>query len=274
MPPLATQIWSITMNLNGKTAIITAGASGIGRVIAERYTELGASVCLCDVDAQAMEDVKKALPDALVVKADVSSSREIAALYDAFLKKHARLDILVNNAGVSGPTKPVEEVTDEEWDQTMAVNVTGQFYMVRQAVPLFKQAGGGCIINLSSVAGRVGMPLRAPYSTSKYAVRGLTDVLAVELGEINVRVNAILPGLVDGPRGQRVMREQAEKRGMTLEEFMPYFLHNISMHTAVSMKEIADMAAFLASDLAPHVSGQSISVDGNFETYRGPKMAS
>ena len=118
------------------------------------------------------------------------------------------------------------------------------------------------------------MPLRAPYSTSKYAVRGLTDVLAVELGEINVRVNAILPGLVDGPRGQRVMREQAEKRGMTLEEFMPYVLHNISMHTAIGMKEIADMAAFLASDLAPHISGQSISVDGNFETYRGPKMAS
>lgn len=262
------------MNLNGKTAIITAGASGIGRVIAERYTELGADVCLCDVDDKAMEDVKKALPRALVVKGDVSRSSDVAALYDTFLGKHSRLDILVNNAGISGPTKPVEAVTDEEWDRTMGVNVTGQFYMVRKAVPLFKQAGGGCIINLSSVAGRVGMPMRSPYSTSKYAVRGLTDVLAVELGEINVRVNAILPGLVDGPRGQRVMREQAEARGMTLEAFMPFFLHNISMHTAVSMKEIADMAAFLASDLAPHISGQSISVDGNFETYRGPKFVS
>lgn len=116
------------------------------------------------------------------------------------------------------------------------------------------------------------MPLRAPYSTSKYAVRGLTDVLAVELGEINVRVNAILPGLVDGPRGQRVTREQAEARGMTFEEFRPFLLHNISMHTDIKMKEVADMAAFLASDLAPHVTGQSISVDGNFETYRGPKF--
>jgi NAD(P)-dependent dehydrogenase (short-subunit alcohol dehydrogenase family) len=167
----------------------------------------------------------------------------------------------------------VEEITDEEWDQTMAVNVSGQFYMVRKAVPLFKQAGGGCIINLSSVAGRLGMPLRAPYSASKYAVRGLTDVLAVELGEIGVRVNAILPGLVDGPRGQRVMREQAEARGMTLEQWMPYFLHNISMHTAIDMKEIADMAVFLASDLAPHISGQSISVCGNFESYRAPRIA-
>ena len=91
------------------------------------------------------------------------------------------------------------------------------------------------------------------------------------LGEIGVRVNAILPGLVDGPRGQRVMREQAEQRGMTLEEWMPFFLHNISMHTAIDMKEIADVAVFLASDLAPHISGQSISVCGNFESYRGPR---
>jgi len=260
------------MNLNGKTAIITAGASGIGRVIAERYTELGASVCLCDVDDAALADVRKALPQAIAIKADVSNSKDVAALYVAFLARHSRLDIVVNNAGISGPTKAVETITDDEWDETMAVNVTGMFYMVRKAVPLFKQAGGGCIINLSSVAGRIGMPLRAPYSTSKYAVRGLTDVLAVELGEFNVRVNAILPGLVDGPRGQRVTREQAEARGMTFEEFRPFLLHNISMHTDIKMKEVADMAAFLASDLAPHVTGQSISVDGNFETYRGPKF--
>lgn len=262
------------MDLRGKTAIITAGASGIGRVTAERFVELGASVCVCDVADGALAEISEILPSVLAVKADVSSSADVAALYEAFLTKHSRLDVLVNNAGISGPTKPVEQVTDEEWNETMAVNVTGQFYMVRKAVPLFRQAGRGCVINLSSVAGRVGMPMRSPYSTSKYAVRGLTDVLAIELGEINVRVNAILPGLVDGPRGQRVMREQAEARGMTLEEFMPFFLHNISMHTAVSMKEIADMAAFLASDLALHISGQSISVCGNFESYRGPKTVS
>ncbi|OHV62664.1 3-oxoacyl-[acyl-carrier-protein] reductase [Mesorhizobium sp. LCM 4577] len=261
------------MNLSGKTAIITAGASGIGRVIAHRFVEQGAQVCLCDIADDALAAVTRELPSAIVLKADVSKSSDVAALYDAFLARHSRLDILVNNAGISGPTKRVEDITDEEWNETMAVNVSGQFYMVRKAVPLFRQAGGGCVINLSSVAGRLGMPLRAPYSTSKYAVRGLTDVLAVELGEIGVRVNAILPGLVDGPRGQRVMREQAEKRGMTLEEWMPFFLHNISMHTMIDMKEIADVAVFLASDLAPHISGQSISVCGNFESYRGPKTA-
>lgn len=260
------------MDLSGKTAIITAGASGIGRVIAKRFVEAGAEICVCDIVDETLDALRAELPSALVVKADVSRSTDVAALYDAFLARYDRLDILVNNAGISGPTKPVEQITDEEWNETMAVNVTGQFYMVRKAVPLFRQAGGGCVINLSSVAGRMGMPLRAPYSTSKYAVRGLTDVLAVELGELNVRVNAILPGLVDGPRGQRVMREQAAARGMTLEEYMPFFLHNVSMHAMIDMKEIADMALFLASDLAPHISGQSISVCGNFESYRGPRI--
>lgn len=260
------------MDLSGKTAIITAGASGIGRVIAKRFVEAGAEICVCDIVDETLDALRAELPSALVVKADVSRSTDVAALYDAFLARYDRLDILVNNAGISGPTKPVEQITDEEWNETMAVNVTGQFYMVRKAVPLFRQAGGGSVINLSSVAGRMGMPLRAPYSTSKYAVRGLTDVLAVELGELNVRVNAILPGLVDGPRGQRVMREQAAARGMTLEEYMPFFLHNVSMHAMIDMKEIADMALFLASDLAPHISGQSISVCGNFESYRGPRI--
>lgn len=260
------------MDLSGKTAIITAGASGIGRVIAKRFVEAGAEICVCDIVDEALDALRAELPSALVVKADVSRSTDVAALYDAFLARYDRLDILVNNAGISGPTKPVEQITDEEWNETMAVNVTGQFYMVRKAVPLFRKGGGGCVINLSSVAGRMGMPLRAPYSTSKYAVRGLTDVLAVELGELNVRVNAILPGLVDGPRGQRVMREQAAARGMTLEEYMPFFLHNVSMHAMIDMKEIADMALFLASDLAPHISGQSISVCGNFESYRGPRI--
>jgi NAD(P)-dependent dehydrogenase (short-subunit alcohol dehydrogenase family) len=258
------------MNLKGKTAIITAGAAGIGRVIAERFINLGAQVCICDISDTALADARLALPSALVVKADISKSDDVAALYETFLERHRSLDILVNNAGVSGPTKPVEDVTDDEWAFTMAVNVTGQFYMVRKAVPLFRAAGSGCVINLSSVAGRVGMPLRSAYTTSKYAVRGFTDVLAIELGEIGVRVNAILPGLVNGPRADRVMAEQAAANGMTLEAYMPFLLHNMSMHSHIEMVEIADMAAFLASDLAPHISGQSISVCGNFESYRAP----
>lgn len=260
----------MTLTLTDKTAIITAGAGGIGLAIARRFADLGARLCLCDISEQALDEARAALPEALVIQADVSRSDDIAALYEAFGARHDRLDILVNNAGISGPTKPVEEITDDEWARTLGVNITAMFYATRAAVPLFRAAGAGCVINMSSVAGRVGMPLRLPYSVSKYAVRGLTETLAVELGEIGVRVNSILPGLVNGPRGRRIIAEQASARGMSPEAYAQMFLHNISMHSMVEMDEIADMAAFLASDLAPHISGQSISVCGNFESYRAP----
>ena len=258
------------LGLTGKRVLVTAGANGIGRVIAERFAAEGARVAVCDVGDAVLADCAAKMPGMLVTKADVANSADVARLFAAIETSFGGLDVLVNNAGISGPTKRVEDVTDAEWDRTMAVNVTGQFYAVRAAVPLFRRQGGGAIINLSSVAGRIGMPMRAPYSASKYAVRGLTDVLAVELGEINVRVNAILPGLVNGPRGKRVMQEQAAARGMTLEEYLPCVLHNVSMHTMIEMDEIASLAVFLGSDQAKHITAQSIGVCGNFESYRAP----
>ncbi|MEH6772513.1 MAG: SDR family oxidoreductase [Cereibacter changlensis] len=258
------------MTLTGKTALITAGASGIGLAIARRFAELGADLCLCDISEPAMAEAQALLPGALILRADVSNSADVRALFDGFRAQHDRLDILVNNAGVSGPTKPVDQITDEDWSETLGVNLDAMFYTVREATPLFRAGGGGCVINMGSVAGRVGMPLRLPYSVSKYAIRGLTETLAIELGEIGVRVNSILPALVDGPRGRRVIAEQASARGITPEDYTRLFLHNISMHSMVEMTEIADMAAFLASDLAPHISGQSIGVCGNFESYRAP----
>jgi NAD(P)-dependent dehydrogenase (short-subunit alcohol dehydrogenase family) len=261
------------MNLSGKTAIITAGASGIGLAIARRFVQYGAAICICDISEESLAEASDLLPGALAVRADVSKPSDVEHVFTSFQNQFDRLDILVNNAGVSGPTKPVDEITDAEWQATLDVNITGMFYMVRAATPFFRKQRSGAVINMSSVAGRIGMPLRTPYSVSKYAVRGLTDVLAIELGEIGVRVNALLPGLVDGPRGQRVIAEQAGARGMVVEKYEQLFLHNISMHTKVQMEEIADMAAFLGSDLAPHVSGQSISVDGNFESYRAPILA-
>ncbi|ODM44745.1 SDR family oxidoreductase [Cereibacter johrii] len=258
------------MDLTGKTALITAGAGGIGLAIARRFADLGARLCLCDISETAIAEAQALLPEALILRADVARSADVQDVVDRLVERFGGLDILVNNAGVSGPTRPVAEITDAEWNDTLAVNITAMFYMVRAAVPLFRAAGGGAVINMGSVAGRVGMPLRLPYSVSKYAVRGLTETLAIELGEIGVRVNAILPGLVDGPRGRRIIAEQARERGLSPEEYTRLFLHNISMHSMVQMEEVADMAAFLASDLAPHVSGQMIGVCGNFESYRAP----
>lgn len=261
------------LGLSGRRVVITAGAAGIGRAIAARFLAEGARVAVCDVDDAALDECRKQDPSLLAVHADVAISADVERLFARLAEAFGGLDVLVNNAGVSGPTKPVEEVSDEEWNRTLAVNVTGQFYMARAAVPLFRRQGGGVILNMSSVAGRIGMPRRAPYSASKYAVRGLTDVLAVELGEANIRVNAILPGLVNGPRGRRVMAEQAAARGLSFEEYLPAVLHNISMHSMIEMEEIADLAAFLASDQARHITGQSIGICGNFESYRAPITA-
>src|SRR5690606_556418 len=155
--------------------------------------------------------VNRDSPGIFCVKADVGEVEEVDVFFDRLLDRLGGLDVLVNNAGISGPTKPVEDITPAEWIKTIHVNLTGQFLCVRRAVPVFKAQGSGAIINMSSTAGRLGMPQRAPYSASKYGVRGLTDVLAVELGEFNIRVNAILPGLVDGERGRRVMAEQAAR---------------------------------------------------------------
>lgn len=258
------------IDLTGKRVAITAGAAGIGRVTAERFLAVGARVWVCDVDEAALADFRAKNPTAEALRADVGDSRQVDTFFEQLGKELSGLDVLINNAGISGPTKPVEEITDEEWNQTLAVNVSGQFYAVRRVVPWFKRQRSGVIINLSSTAGRMGMPLRSPYSTSKYAVRGFTDVLAVELGEYNVRVNAILPGMINGPRARRVITEQAAARGQTYEEYLPAMLHNVSMHTMIEMEEIADMAVFLSSDHGRHISGQSIGICGNFESYRAP----
>jgi NAD(P)-dependent dehydrogenase (short-subunit alcohol dehydrogenase family) len=261
------------LGLAGKRVVISAGAAGIGRVIAQRFLEEGAKVFVCDVDEKALAALDGVHPQLHAMSADVSKSASVNAFFDRIEAEFGGIDILLNNAGVSGPTKMVEDITDAEWAQTVDVNLTGMFYMARRAVPLMKAQKSGVILNLSSTAGRMGMPLRSPYSATKYGVRGFTDVLAIELGGFNIRVNSILPGIVDGPRSARVFEEQARTRGLSYEQYIPKVLHNVSMHTMVEMVEIADVAVFLASDRAPHISGQSVGVCGNFETYRAPPEA-
>jgi len=256
------------IDLSGKRAIVTAGASGIGKAIATALAEAGARVAICDIDRDALAEARGNA--VLAAEADVGKEGDVKRFATQALETLGGIDILVNNAGVSGPTKPLEEITAEEWAHTMNVNVAGQFYCARAVIPALKAQRSGAIFNLSSIAGRLGMPLRSVYSASKYAVRGLTDALAIELGEFNIRVNAILPGMVEGPRLTRVVAEQAAAAGQSTEDYMRMMLHNVSMHAPVSPDEVAGVITFLASDHGRHISGQSIGVCGNFESYRGP----
>ena len=256
------------LDVHDKRVLVTAGASGIGLAIANAFHAGGARVCVCDIDADHLASVGERGIGAY--RTDVADPASVAQMFATIDDDWGGLDVLVNNAGIAGPTKLVEDVTAEEWTRTVAVNLTGQFLCVKHAAPAMKRQRSGCIIAISSTAGRMGMPMRTPYSATKYAIRGLADALAIELGEFNIRVNTILPGLVDGPRGKLVVEQQATARGIDENSYLSAMIHNISLHAMITGDEIAAMAMYLASDLARHVTGQSIGVCAGFETYRSP----
>lgn len=256
------------LDVHNKRVLVTAGASGIGLAIANAFHAGGARVRVCDVDADLLASVEER--GIAAHRTDVADPIGVEQMFASIDTDCGGLDVLVNNAGIAGPTKLIEDITTAEWTRTVAVNLTGQFLCVKHAVPAMKRQRSGCIIAISSTAGRLGMPMRAPYSATKYAVRGLTDALAIELGEFNIRVNTILPGLVDGPRGRLVVQQQAAARGIDKDTYLSAMIHNISLHAMITGEEIAGMAVYLASDQARHVTGQSIGVCAGFETYRSP----
>ena len=252
------------LSVAGLKVLVTAGAAGIGRAIAEAFADGGAEVQVCDVAKGALAALRKARPDIPGHLADVTDQKAVALLFAKAAK--GGLDVLVNNAGIAGPTAPIDEISPDDWLRTIDVNLNSMYHCTRLAVPLLKAAGGGTIINLSSVAGRLGFPLRTPYAATKWAVVGLTKSLAMELGPHGIRVNAIQPGMVSGPRIDRVIAARAEATGNTVEAQRAILLSKISLRTEVSAEDVAAMAVFLASPAGARISGQALSVCGNVET--------
>ena len=248
--------------MSSKSVLISGAASGIGRAIAEAFIADGASVTICDLSAEAIADFSAANPDATAVQADVSSADDVAGVFENI----DSLDILINNAGISGPSAGVEDVAMDAWDDCIAVNLSGAFYMTHHAVPLLKQSKAGNIINMSSSAGLFGTPMRSPYAASKWGLIGLTKTWAMELGPHNIRVNAVCPGCVSGPRIDGVIDRDAKERGVSPDTIRDVYQRQSSMRTFVSPEEIADTVMFLASDKAGKVSGQAMSVDGHTES--------
>src|SRR5690606_33897403 len=172
------------------------------------------------------------------------------------------LDVLVNNAGVAGPTGPVETLDKADWDRTLQVNITGQFLCARQAVPLLRASDAGVMINLSSAAGHLGFAGRSAYSASKWAVVGFTKTLAIELGAEGIRVNAILPGAVEGPRIRAVIDAKARALGRPAADVAAEYESQAALGRMVSARDIANMAVFAASPAAGSINGQALVVDG------------
>ena len=255
--------------LVNKRVVVTAGAAGIGRAIAEGFHQAGARVHVCDVDSSGLDELAGARPEIGRSRADVADPDQVARLFDEAVAGLGGLDVLINNAGIAGPTGPTEDCGIEDWRRTLRVNLDGAFFCLRHAIPLIKAAGAGSIVNLSSTAGLFGYPLRAPYVASKWAMVGLTKTLAIELGPFGIRANAVCPGSIDGPRMDRVIAAEAAARGTSEAVVREAYTRQTSLRCFIDASDIAEMVLFLCSDAGAKITGQAMAVDGHTESLSG-----
>ena len=254
------------LQLDGLRVLITAGASGIGLATARAFVREGARVHICDVDRGALETVARSDPALSHSACDVSDRSQVANLFDTALATLGGLDVLVNNAGIAGPTAKCEDVDPVAWERTLAVNITGQFHCAQMAIPHLRKSRNPSIINLSSAAGRFGFALRTPYAASKWAVIGFTKSLSIELGGDGIRVNAICPGSVAGPRIESVYANKAKARGVDYAVVLEEALAKTSLHRLVTADDIANTIVFLCSPAGANIAGQAIAVDADVQS--------
>lgn len=247
--------------------LVSAGASGIGASIAERFRADGAKVSICDRDEAAVRLVTRLDPALHAVVGDVADTGDTERWVEEVVDLWGSVDVLVNNAGIAGPTAHVEEVDLRAWRDCLAVNLDSHFLMARLVIPHMKQQRSGVIVTISSTAGLYGYGMRTPYAAAKWAVIGFTKSLAIELGPFGIRANVVAPGAVEGPRMDRVIDAEAAQRGVSADLVRREYVESQSIPRFVKPSEIADMCAFLASSDASMVNGQVIAVDGNTETF-------
>ena len=243
--------------------LITAGAAGIGREFARAFAANGGKVFVCDVDEGALAALAKEIPGVTARRCDMSKRAEIEAMVPAAVEALGGLDVLINNAGIAGLTLPVEQYPADDWDKVVAVNLTAMFDVTRLCIPHLKQSKSGCIVNMTSIAGRYGFANRSPYAATKWGVIGFTKTLAIELGEWGIRANAIAPGAVAGERIVRVFQGRAQISGKSMEEVKAAAMAEQSIKDMIDPKDIAALAVFLASDAGKSISGQVLPIDND-----------
>ena len=257
------------MRLSGQVALITGGGRGIGRAIALRFVSEGAAVMLAATKREPLEataaEIRKAGGRAATAVVDVADEAAVKTVVAATLGELGRLDILVNNAGVGGPTLRVVDMERADWDRTLAVNVTGAFLCSKHAIPHMVARKSGRIINITSIAGLMGYPLRSPYAVSKWGMIALTRTLAGELGEHGITANAIAPGAVRGERVEGVIAARAAALGRPAADVeRELFVDPTALKRMVDPDDVAATAAFLASNDAANITGETISVSAGF----------
>jgi NAD(P)-dependent dehydrogenase (short-subunit alcohol dehydrogenase family) len=246
--------------------LITAGAAGIGKEIARAFAANGATVCVCDIDVKALDTAAKDIPGLKTIVCDVSKRQDIERMVASAVEALGGLDVLVNNAGIAGPTAPVEDVDPDRWEAVMTVDVIGTFHVTRLAIPHLKKSAAGSIVVMSSLGGRFGYPNRSAYCTAKMGLIGFAKTLSRELGQYNIRCNAIAPGAVGGDRMERVLQGRAEEGHKTLDEARGDAMSVQSLKRFVDPKDIAALVVFLTSDSGKSISGQVLPIDNDAQT--------
>jgi len=260
------------MGLGKQVAIVTGGGQGIGRQICLRLAQEGAVVVIGDINEKGSYETAEMTTKggglkAKVIPTDITHEDQVERLIKGALEINQRIDILVNNSGIAGPVKSVEDITVEEWEGTMAVNVRGMFLCCKHTIPVMKKQGKGSIVNISSITGKRHLVQRLPYATSKMAVIGLTRTLAFEVGKWKIRVNAICPGGIIGPRLDFVIDGIMKGSGKTREQVLGEMTESAALKSFVDAKFIAATVAFLCSEDAAVISGQDINVDAGTVMY-------
>ena len=251
------------ISLKNLKVVISAGGSGIGKAILEGFHSQGAKIATCDINSDLIKILKDEYPDIYTEVLDVSDEHEVQSFCSNALNKLGGLDCLINNAGIAGPTSKIEEIDTADWSECLNVCLTRQFFFIKNCVPKLRLSENASIINLSSAAGKMGFALRSPYAAAKWGVIGLTKSLAIELGEANIRVNAILPGLVKGERQKNVLMAKAQRLGKSFADIEKEAFSFTSIKSYVTAEDIANQIMFLASPMGARISGQSISIDGD-----------
>ena len=245
--------------LDGKTAVVTGGADGIGHAIADAMTREGAHVFVGDIDdakgSAFVADLVKAGRKADYLHCDVSQEKDIAGLIAAAVEMTGRLDILVNNAAIAIGGMPVHEMTDEQWHRLIAVNLTSVFRGCKYALPHMIRQKSGSIINMASAQGHIGLDGWTAYAGAKGAVMSMTRQMAVEFGPHNVRVNSISPGTINTPMNEKVVADLGEKVARAWVKMHP-------IGRIGKPEEVAEAAVYLASDAAGFTTGIDLRVDG------------
>ena len=257
------------MKLENKVTIITGGGYGIGRIIALRFAAEGARVCIAarsrDKLAETAQEIKDLGGDVLDLPVDISREEAVASMIAQAVDHFGGLDILVNNAAAEGPTLPIHEMDGRDWRQVVDVNLNGLFYCTKHALKKMIPQRSGNIINIGSIAGVYAYPMRTPYNATKWAIAGVTQTIAAEVGPHNIRCNCLSPGPTEGERSARVIQKRADATGQSFDEMKKYYEDQIPIRRFVKAEEVASAAVFLASDDSSGITAQHFCVSGGIE---------